>query len=65
METEPTTETPGPPDPPRRFVSSVPLGEPSRRSQALTWIVLGAAAAAVAAVVAVLYLSGASLWFTH
>lgn len=65
MESEPTTEAPGVPDPPRRFVSSVPLSEPSRRSQALTWIVLGAAAVAIVIVVVLLGLSGVSLWFAH
>jgi hypothetical protein len=65
METERTPEGPGTARPPRPFVSSIRIGGPSRRSQALTWIVLGAAAAAVAAVVALAVVSGASLWFTH
>jgi hypothetical protein len=65
METEPTPEAPGTPEAPRRFVSSISLSQPSRRSQAVTWIVLGTVAAAIVAVVLLLYTAGASLWFTH
>ncbi|HEY0409621.1 MAG TPA: hypothetical protein VGE42_05080 [Candidatus Dormibacteraeota bacterium] len=54
-----------PPAPPRRFTSSIPLSEPSCRSQVLMWLVIGLAAGAVLLVVLLYYTSGFGLWFSR
>ena len=53
------------PEPPRRFTSSIPLGEPSLRSQLLMWLVIGLAGSAVLLVVLLYYTSGFGLWFSR
>ena len=61
-------EDPGaarPPEPPRRFVSSIQLAEPSRRSQVLMWIFIGICLSAVALVGLLYYTSGFGLWFSR
>ena len=57
----------GPPRPtePRRFVSSLRLSEPSRRSQVLMWIFIGLCLSAVALVGLLYYTSGFGLWFSR
>jgi hypothetical protein len=65
MDDEQDPATAPPPEPPRRFVSSIPLGEPSRRSQVLMWIFLGLAGSAVIVVVLLYYTSGFGLWFSR
>jgi len=49
----------------RRFVSSIPLSEPSRRSQVLMWIFIGLCLGAVALVGLLYYTSGFGLWFSR
>ena len=53
------------PKEPRRFVSSIPLSEPSRRSQVLMWIFIGLCLSAVALVGLLYYTSGFGLWFSR
>jgi hypothetical protein len=53
------------PNEPRRFVSSIPLSEPSRRSQVLMWIFIGLCLAAVLLVALLYYTSGFGLWFSR
>ncbi|HVS42919.1 MAG TPA: hypothetical protein VMU20_11680 [Candidatus Dormibacteraeota bacterium] len=53
------------PKEPRRFVSSIPLGEPSRRSQVLMWIFIGLCLAAVTLVGLLYWTSGFGLWFSR
>ena len=53
------------PKEPRRFVSSIPLSEPSRRSQVLIWIFIGLCLGAVALVGLLYYTSGFGLWFSR
>jgi hypothetical protein len=53
------------PTQPRRFVSSIPLSEPSRRSQVLVWIFVGVCLCAVALVALLYYTSGFGLWFSR
>ncbi|HEX3606675.1 MAG TPA: hypothetical protein VH134_12180 [Candidatus Dormibacteraeota bacterium] len=54
-----------PKEPPRRFVSSIPLSEPSRRSQLLLWLFVGVSGCAVLIVVLLYYTSGFGLWFSR
>jgi hypothetical protein len=54
-----------PKEPARRFVSSIPLSEPSRRSQVLVWIFIGLCLSAVALVGLLYYTSGFGLWFSR
>lgn len=53
------------PTEPRRFVSSIPLSEPSRRSQVLLWIFIGLCLAAVTLVALLYWTSGFGLWFSR
>jgi hypothetical protein len=53
------------PKEPRRFVSSIPLSEPSRRSQVLMWIFIAVCVGAVALVAVLYYTSGFGLWFSR
>jgi hypothetical protein len=65
MDGEQDPGTAATPEPPRRFVSSIPLGEPSRRSQVLMWIFIGVCLSAVALVGLLYYTSGFGLWFSR
>ena len=65
MESEHDPGTAQPPEPPRRFVSSIRLAEPSRRSQVLMWIFIGLCLSAVALVGLLYYTSGFGLWFSR
>ncbi len=65
MDTDQDPATARPPEPSRRFVSSIPLSEPSRRSQLLMWLVIGLAGSAVLLVVLLYYTSGFGLWFSR
>jgi hypothetical protein len=65
MDCERDPETGRVKQPPRRFVSSIPLSEPSRRSQVLMWIVIGVAVAMVLLVFFLYYTSGFGLWFSR
>ncbi len=53
------------PPPPRRFTSSIPLSEPSRRSQLLIWLFIGVSGGAVLLVMVLYYTSGFGLWFSR
>lgn len=65
MDTERDPETGRVRQPPRRFVSSIPLAEPSRRSQVLMWVFIGVALCAVLLVFFLYYTSGFGLWFSR
>jgi len=65
MESTQDPETPAPPPPPRRFQSSIPLSEPSRKSQVFLWVFVGVMLTGVAVVVWLYYTSGFSLWFSR
>jgi hypothetical protein len=65
MDSERDPETGRLKQPARRFVSSIPLSEPSRRSQVLMWTVIGLATAAVLLVFFLYYTSGFGLWFSR
>jgi hypothetical protein len=65
MESTQDPEATPPSPPPRRFVSSIPLSEPSRRSVVLLWLFVGVAVTAVGLVVWLYYTSGFSLWFSR
>ena len=46
-------------------MSSIPLSEPSRRSQVLVWVFIGLSLCAVGLVALLYYTSGFGLWFSR
>jgi hypothetical protein len=65
MDSEQDPGTPPAQQPPRRFTSSIPLSEPSRRSQLLMWLCIGVSGGAVVLVVLLYYTSGFGQWFSR